>query len=201
MKKKILKIILLSISISGITYAIPASTVHRKIINIGQIEFLDKSKANNGQKIIGSITTPMIYNGLYTQDIGSIILSNDYLFGSPTSIFQNQKDTLDTMDFVGYEIAVREYSKAIKNIRLVCSADPVYKTKKETVCKQTERADRCWTVTTKGLPCNEHLKTFENYLSNDYLAPDVESYQVCIANCGNSNQTNEHSGGDGGRNR
>lgn len=164
--------------------ATPTSTNHNKILNIGQIEFLDKSKANNGQKIIGTVTTPMIYNGLYTQDIGAIVLGEEYLFGTNNSVFPSNTQTLNGMDIIGYEVAAREYAKAIKNIRLFCSTDPVYRTKKKTSCRQREHGgDVCSTRTIKGATCNEHLKTFQNYLSKDYLAPDVETFQVCIANC------------------
>lgn len=187
-------------SMSNIAMAAPAGTAHGKNLNIGQIEFLDQSKANNGQKIIGSVTTPMVYNGLYTQDIGAIVLSDDYVYGNPDSVFPNKNNTLTLMDFVGYEVAAREYNKAVSNIKLYCSTDPVFKSTESKFCQDVGRSGNhtiCNIFRKKGATCNEHVKAFQDYLSKDYFAPDIEAYQVCIANCNVSgNNDNEDRGHD-----
>lgn len=192
------------ITISNVAYAAPAGTAHGKNLNIGQIEFLDRTKANNGQKITGSVTTPMVYNGLYTQDIGAIVLGDDYVYGKSDSVFPNKNNTLNLMDFIGYEVAAREYNKAVSNIRLYCSTDPVFKKTESKFCRDngiSQDHKICNIFRRRGATCNEHMKAFQDYLSKDYLAPDVEAYQVCIKNCdaGSDNEDRGHDPNDSSR--
>lgn len=166
----------------------PSSPVHGKSMNVKQIEFLDKTKGNYGQKIISTITTPMVLNGVITQDIGTIILGEEDIIGNENAIFPKKEDTIQKLDIAGYQATTVEYLKAIRAVKLWCSTNDAYMAKYEVRC--TGENGNCRTVQiSSAKPCNAEAIVFNNYLNHNknFQAPVAVPIQVCVANCSNNN--------------
>lgn len=169
----------------------PSSPVHGKSMNVKQIEFLDKTKGNYGQKIISTITTPMVLNGIITQDIGTIILGEEDILGNENAIFPRKEDTIQKLDIAGYQATTVEYLKAIRAVKLWCSTNDDYQAKYEERC--TGENGNCRTVKiADAKPCNAEAIVFNNYLNTNknFQAPIAVPVQVCVANCDSNGGSN-----------
>lgn len=169
----------------GAAHAAPVNPVHSKILNVKQIEFKDKTKGNFGRKVLGSITTPMMLNGVMTQDVGAIVLGESDMVGESTSVFPSDDLLIEKLDIAGYQVATLEYLKAVRAYYLWCSTDPASKASYEDRC--TGEKGHCRTVQTKpAADCNviANQKAFNEVLNvqNSKKAPTVREIKVCT-NC------------------
>ena len=192
MNYKVLTLSLMCAFYSVASYAAPSTPVHGRILNIKEIQFLNTNSGTGGQKRTATITTPMMMNGVITQDIGAIILDNESIIGRE-GIFPPGAPAIGRIDTIGYEVTVREYSQAVNAIREWCN----YGAPSQDTINQCIANKNCHTVL-QPIACNAHLIAYQNYLSQDQFAPNLingtASYQICTTTGGSN-------GGGGSDNR